>query len=440
MITVLVVGVVLLAVAAFVAWLVSASTYKAPVTADETHLVTTPDLWRIRLCRYKAKKGPGKRGSGEPVLLCHGFMSNQYNFSLPAGEAIVDALAEQGYDCWAIDLRGARSSIPPFGRSIEDPTVDDYLLRDIPATIAYIRKATGFAKVHWIGHSMGGMLFFAYNAAFGTGALASGTTLGAPIGFAGVAFRRPTALFFVRRLSWGFFRCLQRLLITFLTTFRPRWDVVPINWANMNPKMDAQSLFSTVEVPPLAVGENLSNAAEKRQWLVKDGSLDVFAEASKTLRTPLFAIFGADDPFVPVHTIEGFFSALPVADKKLLLLSKENGHSADYSHVDLVFAADAKADVFDPIIAWIGAHPVTKQAAAPGESLPAKPDLLALAPSGDARPVPQTGVLPGAALGASPKSKRAPAQKAPAAKKAAASVKKAAAPRSDTGPGWMRTK
>ncbi len=339
---------------AFAAWALEASSYSAPVTSDEVHIITTPDLWRIRLYRHKAKKGPG-----EPVFLCHGFMSNQWNFTVPPGESMADLLASEGYDCWLIDLRGARSSIPAPGRTLDEPTVDDYLLKDIPTAIDYIRDATGFDKVHWVGHSMGGMLLYAYDAVFGPKHLASGTTLGSPIGFTGVKFHRPSTLFLIRKSSGRLFRCVQRILVSLLNLFHPQFDAVPINWKNMNKRIDVKALFSSLEVPPIPVAESLANAAQKRVWRVNDALVDVF-ENLPNLHVPLFAIFGAADPFVPVPTIDGFFSAIPIEDKKLLLLSKENGHAADYSHVDLAMGPEIHKEVVKPIVEWFQAHSVSE--------------------------------------------------------------------------------
>ena len=344
--------VIFLIFAAFIAWAFVASRYNAPVTADEVHMVTTSDLWRIRLCRHTAKKGPGY-----PVFMCHGFMSNQWNFAIPPGECMADLLAEQGYDCWLIDLRGARSSIPPFGRSANEPTVDDYLLKDIPAAIEYIRKITGFDKVHWVGHSMGGMLLYAYDAVFGLKYLASGTTLGSPIGFEGVEFHRPGFLLGLRRVSRHLFRAVQRILIVILVKFHPEVQFIPINWKNMNRKIDTRALFGTLEAPPVAVAEALASAAETGKWRVKNDTVEVF-DHLKNLRVPLFAIFGAGDPFVPFKTIQGLFDRIPIKDKKLLILSKENGHAADYSHVDLAMGSEIGVEVVPPVIEWFQSHPI----------------------------------------------------------------------------------
>ncbi|HRP70898.1 MAG TPA: alpha/beta fold hydrolase, partial [Turneriella sp.] len=41
-------------------------------------------------------------------------------------------------------------------------SVDDYLLCDLPTACEYIINETGAPKLHWVGHSMGGILGFFY--------------------------------------------------------------------------------------------------------------------------------------------------------------------------------------------------------------------------------------------------------------------------------------
>ena len=107
--------------------------------------------------------------------------------------------------CWVVSRAAVLFAPPPSAptdappptsasapaENVNDPTVDDYVLLDIPAALDYIRKTTGFSQVHWVGHSMGGMLLYAYDALFDGGAVASGITLGSPIGFQNVKFHRP---------------------------------------------------------------------------------------------------------------------------------------------------------------------------------------------------------------------------------------------------------
>ena len=333
------------------------SSYTPPVRADEVHTVTTPDLWRIRLCRYKPASG-----KGEPIFLCHGFMSNQFNWSSIPEASAVDALVKRGYDCWAIDLRGNQSSIPPFGRTLDEPTFDNYLCHDIPAAIDYIRKATGYGKVHWVGHSMGGMLLYAYDAAFGSKLLASATTLGSPIGFEGVEVKPGFVKvgLALRRFSRRLTRAGQWAFVHIGVPLRLKNELVPLNWDNMTSKANVQNLFNMLEAPPIPVSVEMHRAVVTKEWRVKNGQVDVFGSLKK-LHVPLFAIFGQGDPFVPVATVESFFKKISNRDKQLLVLSKENGHVADYSHVDLVFGTEAETEVFEPMVAWLQAHPITER-------------------------------------------------------------------------------
>ena len=117
-IAIIVVGIIAL-IAALACWDLFTSSYTLPLTSDEVHMVTTKDLWQVKLFRYLPKASRKKKG--EPVLLCHGAASNQFNFVLPQSKSLVDALTGAGYDCWLIEFRGARSSVPPFGRKLREP-------------------------------------------------------------------------------------------------------------------------------------------------------------------------------------------------------------------------------------------------------------------------------------------------------------------------------
>jgi len=330
--------------------------------ADEVHMVVTPDQWQIRVCRYRAKMSPG-----EPVFLCHGFMSNQFSFALPAGRALVDVLCANGYDCWVVDLRGSLSSMPAPGTTRDDPTFDDYLLKDIPSVLEFIRNRTGHSKVHWIGHSMGGMLLYAYDMVFGTELLASGTTLGSPVGFRDLWSHDPSPLVRLRRGSLLLFRGIGRVVLWVFTVFHPRDPVIPFNWDNMDPAVKGRDLFGAFEAPPPRVAALLAQSVRENALRVKDGEVEVIGSLGE-LRVPLFAIYGGGDSVTLTPRARNFFERLPNADKRLLILSKENGHSADYGHVDLLMGRACEREVFAPIVEWLREHSIGGEAGAGAES------------------------------------------------------------------------
>ncbi len=341
-----------LALLAYGYWVVLLTRYPEPIEEDEIYVVTTPDLWKIRLYR---KRPAG--GEGEPVLLCHSAGSNRFNFQFPRGASLMTTLVEAGYDCWMVELRGYRSSEPPFGRTRNDPEFDDYLLQDLPAVVDFIRNATGYGKIHWVGHSMGGMLLYAFDLTYGAEALASGTTLGAPPGFQGVNFRYPAVTLAMLRSSRALVEAVARAGSPLLKFSKPRFGVLPINWENVHPRMDTAAFFHLLEITPPHVAHDLATIAATKNWIMDRGAVDV-AGRLDALETPLFAIFGANDSFIPTSRAEAFFEAISNPDKRLLVLGKRYGHAADYNHVDLTMSRAGRKEVFEPIVAWIAAHPI----------------------------------------------------------------------------------
>jgi len=95
--------------------------------------------------------------------MVHGLGSNIFSLDLPmAQHSMAQFLASRGYDIWVINLRGqGADEIRSANPNDWDWSVDDYALRDVPAIIRFVRAATG-QKPFVLGHSMGGMVLYAY--------------------------------------------------------------------------------------------------------------------------------------------------------------------------------------------------------------------------------------------------------------------------------------
>src|SRR5438552_4928421 len=101
----------------------------------------------------RAPRGQPRR---PPVLLCHGLSANRasLDFGVPR-YSLALALANAGFDSFALDLRGhgdSRRGSPPAW------SFDTYLSQDIPAALDEVRAATGAEQVLWLGHSQGALL------------------------------------------------------------------------------------------------------------------------------------------------------------------------------------------------------------------------------------------------------------------------------------------
>lgn len=339
----------------FLYWMLLRSMYTERINTEEVYWFNTPDLWKIRVCRYR--KG---RSSGEPVLLCHGAGSNMHNFRYPEGESLIDYLVECGYDCWAVDMRGCRSSKPPFGRRHSDARVDDYLLKDLPTVIDEVLRISGHTKIHWIGHSLGGFLLYAYALEYGTEQIASGITLGAPIGFEGTRIWAPDFLTRFLARHPGFVSRLIRAYAPLGKALHLPLGLFPVNLRNVHPKVTAEHFFNMLDNILPDIFGTLAVWARRKTLTLKRGELDV-KEGLKTLRFPLLAFFAPKDPFVSVEYAWGFIQQLPHEDKEMIVLSKENGCEYDYNHVEMPFSRNARREVFAHIGRWLAVHPLRKR-------------------------------------------------------------------------------
>lgn len=350
-------------------WLLLRSMYREKIRTEEVYTVATQDLWKLRVCRYR--RG---RTQGEPILLCHGAGANHHNFTCPEGFSLIDYLVELGYDCWAVDLRGCRSSSPPFGRKHFEAHLDDYLLKDLPAVIEHIRRVTGYERIHWIGHSLGGFLLYAYVLEYGDRYIASAISIAAPIGFDGTHIWAPGfAVQFLARHP-GFVSRLARAYVPVGKALRLPMGLFPVNLRNLHPRITAEHLFNMLDNLLPDVFSTLAGWARNKSMQVKNGALDVKAGLSR-LRLPMMCLFAPGDPFISPEYAWRFFDQLPTHDKEMIVLSKEQGCAEDYNHVEIPFSREVRKEVFVPIGRWLTSHSAPRPAAG-----------LADAPRGPAQP------------------------------------------------------
>lgn len=331
------------------------SVFPEKVRTREVGTVVTSDLWKLRICRFR--RG---RTEGEPVLLVHGLGTNHHNFTEPANACLVDYLVEKGYDCWALDLRGTRSSKAPFERDPMAVSLDDFMLHDIPAAIEHIRRSTGYAQVHYVGHSLGGMMLYAYAQEFGSEDIASAVTLGSPIGFDGVKAKAGLALLPIIKRFPHFCADLLKGTFPIVAPLRFNPGVFPMNARNVHPALKVGDFYTMVDIPIPAVLGEMAHMLHRKVWRMKNDKLDVKAGLS-SMDFPLLAIYGKRDPFTPLEHAKRFIEALPHDDKALLICSRENGCKNDYGHCDLAFGVDGARAVFKPIAEWFAAHPIRER-------------------------------------------------------------------------------
>jgi len=328
------------------ALIVHIKTTENDIFPDEVYYVKTQDGWQIRVCRYT------NNPEGWPILFVHGFGSNQNNFIRPLRFSMVDYLRDKNYDCWTMEMRYCKSSIPPRNRCYEDSTIDDVLLYDIPAVIDLILQKTSKQSLFWIGLSLGGMLLYAFLTHLGNNKIKGGITLGAPLGFKNT---KPTiSPWLVSRVKnrLPFYIFLLKLLIPLLKTLKIDNPFFPVNPNNLHRALTKWDLCKMIEPPSPQMLQTLADWYINNKWEMLDGKLKPMEEIEK-INIPLLLFFAPSDPFVNVFTAYDFFNSLPNPQKEMIVLGRQNGCKHDYNHCDLAFGESAEKEVFEPIYNWI---------------------------------------------------------------------------------------
>lgn len=319
------------------------------------HRARTRDGWTLALHRYRLPSSPSPWRL--PVLLCHGMGSNRHSFDVPQGPSLARFLAERGWDVWCPELRGCGHSTRPrlFNGRRWEWTFRHHATLDAPAALERVCAETGASGVHWIGHSLGGMLAYAL-LVDGRAPLQSAATLAAPalqlsprpgLPGAGLLQSLLSPLPFVpmgttARLGAPLTRLSYRL---------SPWSLL-YNPNNMDPATIRRMLSCALDdIPARLLVEYLSAGRERPD---REAS-ETFAHELRLgeIRTPLLLIGGVRDRLCPPGNLKALHDQVASPVKRLLLLGRETGCQHDYAHHDLLLGKNVHTEVFPLLERWL---------------------------------------------------------------------------------------
>lgn len=321
----------------------------------------TRDGWRLALYRYHPPRG----GHATPAVLCHGMSSNRWDMDGPGRLSLARYLRRRGYDVWVIELRGAGRSTRPTWWNGKSYTwsFEDYVQHDAPAALRVVLRETGARQVHWVGHSMGGMIAYALMMGPIHGKIASAVTLGSPtmsevghpvldfgIPYRGllryVPSRLPLGL--AARLGAPFAGPLSRLLARSIADlgFHP---------GNVDPVLLRTLMLTAIDDVPASLLREFARWYDTRNMSDRYQMFD-FTEHLERVTTPLLVIAGSHDELTPVRDLETVFRRIASRDKVFRIVGRAHGAARNYSHADLILGRYAPDDVYPIIGEWLDRH------------------------------------------------------------------------------------
>ncbi len=316
------------------------------LTVEHQQLVTS-DGWVLQLHRGVR---PGV-APGRPVLFIPGFGMNSYIFRYhPRGISFMEALLDQGLDPWSVDLRGQSTSSPRADapRSIG---LADYAFTDLPAAFDHVAAATGHARVHAIGCSLGGTLLYAYAGAVADHKLDRLVTMGTPLRWTKGSLVTKAFATLTPLMGWvqpRGTRQLARLALPVASRLVPGALAIYLN-PRLTDTRPAAQLSRTVEDPHARVNKQLGRWIQRVDMQI--GGHDVTA-GLRAFDRPLLVVAGNADRICPPENALAALDAVSGPGDSLVI-----GHDDErVSHADLFIADLAPERVFGPVGRWLGAR------------------------------------------------------------------------------------
>lgn len=338
----------------------------------------TRDGWRLALHRYAPRKGT----HGTPVVLCHGMSSNRWNMDGPRNISLALYLHRRGYDVWVAELRGAGRSTRPswWNGKRYNWSFEDYVYHDAPALLRVVLRETGVAQVHWVGHSMGGMIAYALLMTPVGQKIASAVTLGSPtmsqVGHplldVGIPYRS-LLRFFPERVPVG---TVARLAAPFASWLVPllRRQIDELGWhpGNYDVALLRSLMCTAVDDIPSSLLREFARWYELRKMTDRYFMFD-FTEHLERIETPLLIIAGSRDGLTPPEDLRTVYNRVRSRDKEFRIIGRQTGAGNDYAHADLILGLNAPRDVYPVILRWLESHRAHTRREASEEQLPSKP-------------------------------------------------------------------
>jgi len=313
---------------------------------DAIHFVRTDDGWNLALHQYLPPAGaPPKR----PVICCHGLSGNHHNYDLVERTSLARTLAAAGHPTFVLDLRGAGES--DHGCARGHPLawkLSDHYRYDAPAAIRRVLELTGAPKLHWIGHSMGGMIAYAFLQTPLAEKIARCVILASPSTFD--QFRPVQRL--APLLRWLPGIPLRRLSQSVAPLFERSRLLQAVSGANdLAPGVATMFAANCQDQTPTSLLADFGRFVQHGHY-VDDQGRDLVA-GMKQITTPALFFVGEKDHTAMVDSVRTAYENFGSAEKKFIALGKNHGHQNEYGHMGPLLGRSAAEEVFPEVLAWL---------------------------------------------------------------------------------------
>lgn len=306
---------------------------------------------------HYAPTGPRK---GPPIVLCHGISANARHMDLDAEHSLARWFAARGYETFAMSLRNTYDQVLPEGSHPGDESktnFDTYVEQDLPAVLALVRQRTGASGVDFIGHSMGGMILYAYLARGGQGIHAA-VTLGSPVrlrtGSRIDPFIRKDAARYLANVDSMPNATLAALFVPASGNIETPVEKLVVNLDNVQVKTWQKLVVAGTADIAGGVLRQLAKDIVDDRFESADGKVDYLAGLAQ-VKVPILVVAGKADHIALPGAVKPAYEALG-GPKRFFIAGVESGFARDYGHCDLTIGDRAGDELFPVLQSWFERH------------------------------------------------------------------------------------
>jgi len=314
---------------------------------DAIYFVTTADGWRISLSRYNPPAGAARE---QPVVCCHGLSGNHEGFDLTERTSLARTLAAAGHPTFLLDLRGAGHSDKggPLRPKPLRWRLSDHYQYDAPAAVDKVLALTGADRVHWIGHSMGGMTAYAFLQGPLAAKVSRCVILASPSTFGHLKILRYLAPL-VKWLPGVPLRILSQSVAPLFEFFKPLQTIGGL--VALAPGVAQVAAVNVDDQTPMSLLLDFARFIEAGRFIGDDGR-DLL-DGLRNVRTPMLFMVGDADQTAKSGSVRAAYEACGSPEKKYVALGPRHGQQGEYGHLTLLLGPHVQEEVYPQIIEWL---------------------------------------------------------------------------------------
>jgi pimeloyl-ACP methyl ester carboxylesterase len=316
-----------------------------PPALAERHEITTDDGITLHIRRVRPLDAVPNRPA---VMLLHGLAANHRGFHF-GQRSLADWLAERGHEVWLPELRGHGDSA--YGGY--DWRIDDYLTHDLPTILEAIRDISQVDKVHWVGHSMGGVLLMCYGILNPDAPIARGVTVGSALDYkvGSTGFKHLLSVrALIEQMGAIPYGMLMHLIAPAIGRGFRRLEAFNVWPSNIEPHLVRALHANVFHTIPTSLLSSLATTFEPEGLRLQNGYR--FVDNAPSFPFPIRMLAGSKDAQVSVEAVE--HTARLIGDNaEAVVHGPGYGNNDHYGHWDLLIGRRAPTETWPGIADWL---------------------------------------------------------------------------------------